>query len=47
MPGQKGEKEHKLLVRAHCLKVNVVSNYPTQLTQAYKEPAEAYGNNIK
>lgn len=42
MPRQRGEREqHKGLACSHCVKVNVVSNYTTQLTQAYTKPAEA------
>lgn len=42
MPRQRGEREqHKGLACSHCVKVNVVSNYTTQLTQAYTKLAEA------
>lgn len=42
MPGQRGEREqHKGLACTHWVKVNVVSNYQTQLTQAYTKPVEA------
>lgn len=39
---KRGEGEqHKGLACSHCVKVNVVSNYTTQLTQAYTKLAEA------
>lgn len=42
MPTHTGERaQHKGLACTRCLKVNVVSNYTTQPTQACTKPAEA------